>query len=86
MKKKILLPTYFSKNARNALKYASELYKNGEVDFYLINSFIAQNYSLDNRMVSEQGEKCYEASKSRSKREFLKLQKRIELLKAPQNH
>jgi hypothetical protein len=52
MKKKILLPTYFSKNARNALKYASELYKNGEVDFYLINSFIAQNYSLDNRMVS----------------------------------
>ncbi|MGK0448993.1 MAG: hypothetical protein ACJA2M_002795 [Polaribacter sp.] len=47
---------------------------------------MAQNYSLDNRMVSEQGEKCYEASKSRSKREFLKLQKRIELLKAPQNH
>lgn len=57
-----------------------------EVDFYLINTFRAQNYSFYNRMVSEPREKCYEASKDISKREFLKLQKGIELLKAPQNN
>jgi len=39
MKKKILIPTDFSKNAWNALVYATELYKREEVDFYLLNAY-----------------------------------------------
>ncbi len=86
MKKKILLPTDFSKNAWNALRYASELYKNEEVHFYLLNAFIVQNYALDSMMVAEPGEEYYEQAKSRSDLELRKLLKRIEILKIPSNH
>lgn len=86
MKKKILLPTDFSKNAWNALRYASELYKNEEVDFYLLNAFMVQNYTLDNLMVPEPGEKYFEEAKSQSELGLQKLLKRIELLDVPSNH
>ncbi|RMA58768.1 universal stress protein [Ulvibacter antarcticus] len=86
MKKKILLPTDFSKSAWNSLKYASELYKNEEVDFYLLNAFTVQNYSIENMMVPEPGEKYFEASKSNSELGLQKLLKRIELLNVPVNH
>jgi len=86
MKKKILLPTDFSKNAWNALKYASKLYKNEEVDFYLLNAYIIQNYSIDNMMVAEPGEKYYEVAKTNSETGLEKLLKRIELLEIPSNH
>lgn len=39
MKKRILIPTDFSKNAWNALMYAVELYKREQVDFYLLNAY-----------------------------------------------
>ena len=86
MKKKILLPTDFSKNAWNALRYASELYKNEEVDFYLLNAFMVQNYSLNTMMVPKPGEKYYEEAKSNSEQELQKLLKRIEILNVPSNH
>lgn len=86
MKKKILLPTDFSKNAWKALRYVSELYKNEEVDFYLLNAFMVQNYSIDNMMVTEPGEKYYEQAKSRSELGLQKLLKHIEILTVPSNH
>jgi len=86
MKKKILLPTDFSKSSWNALRYASELYKNEEVDFFLLNAFMVQNYSIDNMMVSEPGEKYYEDSKSKSELGLQKLLKHIEILSVPSNH
>lgn len=86
MKKKILLPTDFSKNSWNTLKYASELYKNEEVDFYLLNAFMVQNYSIDHLMIPEPGEKYFEEAKATSELEFQKLLKRIELLEVPMNH
>ncbi|MDC1379711.1 universal stress protein, partial [Algibacter sp.] len=39
MKRKILLPTDFSKNAWHAITYALELYKKEPVDFYILNVF-----------------------------------------------
>lgn len=86
MKKKILLPTDFSKNAWNALRYASELYKNEEVDFYLLHAFTTHNFRLDNMMVPEPGEKGYEQAKKHSEMAMKKLQKDIEALQVPPNH
>lgn len=86
MKKKILLPTDFSKNAWNALRYSSELYKNEEVDFYLLNSYMVQNYSIDTMMVPEPGEKYYEEGKAKSELGLKKLLKLIEILDVPSNH
>lgn len=37
--KKILLPTDFSENAYNAIKYALQLYKTEECTFYLLNTY-----------------------------------------------
>ncbi len=86
MTKKILLPTDFSKSAWDALRYASELYKHEEVDFFLLNAFMVQNYSIDNMMIPEPGEKYYDDAKSNSELGLQKLLKRIEILMVPSNH
>ena len=39
MKRRILLPTDFSKNAWRAITYAQELYKNESCNFYILNVF-----------------------------------------------
>ena len=86
MKKKLLLPTDFSKNAWNAVRYSSELYKNEEVDFYLLNAFTVNNFALDTMMVPEPGEKWYEDAKSRSELGLKKILQQIEILNVPSNH
>ncbi|MCK8520950.1 universal stress protein [Aquimarina sp. D1M17] len=66
MKKKILLPTDFSKNAWNAIVYAIELYKNEACDFYVLNTFSTTGYALESMMVPEPGERLYEEAKEKS--------------------
>ncbi|AUC86645.1 universal stress protein [Polaribacter sp. ALD11] len=39
MKKKILLPTDFSKNARNAINYAIKLYKEESCEFFILHTY-----------------------------------------------
>lgn len=72
MKKKILLPIDFSKNSWTTIVYASELYKDKEVDFFLLNAFNASTYTLDSLMAPEPGEPIYEKKKEES---LLKLEK-----------
>ncbi len=67
MKKKILLPTDFSKNAWNAICYAIELYKNEECDFYLLNVFQASGYTVESMMAPTIGDKIYEEASEISK-------------------
>lgn len=80
MDKRVLLPTDFSKNAWNAIKYALELYKNVECDFYILNAFHVSGYTLESMRVPEAGEPFYEAAKKESEEglerllEILKLQ------------
>lgn len=80
MKKKILIPTDFSKNAWHALTYTLELFKEEECDFYILNSYQPDSYLLDSMMVPEPGEKYYEQCKKQSEegleRLFLKLKER----------
>ncbi|HLV91490.1 MAG TPA: universal stress protein [Aequorivita sp.] len=42
--RKILIPTDFSKNSLNAIKYATELFKHGPTDIYLLHSFYDEVY------------------------------------------
>jgi len=79
MDKRVLLPTDFSKNALNAIRYALDLYKGQNCDFYLLNAFTVNGYSIDNMMVPEPGERAYEASKKASEDEFAKLMDILEL-------
>lgn len=79
MDKRVLLPTDFSKNALNAIRYALDLYKDQNCDFYFLNAFTVNGYSIENMMVPEPGERAYEASKKASEDEFVKLIDILEL-------
>lgn len=66
MKKKILIPTDFSKNAWNAITYAADLFKDQECIFYLLNAHGATAYSTSEMMVAEPGTVSYETAKNKS--------------------
>jgi len=86
MKKKILLPTDFSKNAWNAIAYASKLYKNEECNFYILNAFSVKTYDIESILVAKPGDKEYEIAKEHSEKELGKVLKRIELREVRSNH
>ncbi|WP_109299398.1 universal stress protein [Aquimarina sp. AU474] len=77
MKKKILLPTDFSKNSWNAISYAIELYKNFACDFYVLNTFNVTGYGLESMMVPEPGERIYEDVKEKSEKGLSKILDRL---------
>ncbi|MGY8909954.1 MAG: universal stress protein [Flavobacteriales bacterium] len=66
MRRKILLPTDFSKNAWHAIKYALELYKKDNCDFYILNVFSATR-NVINLTNIEPGSELFEMAKARSK-------------------
>ena len=66
MKRKILLPTDFSKNACHAITYAIELYKKDSCDFYILNVFSATGNVIDSLINMEPGSEFYETAKSNS--------------------
>jgi nucleotide-binding universal stress UspA family protein len=86
MKKRILLPTDFSKNAWNALKYAGELYKNEEVDFYILNAFSVRTYDIESIFIAKPGDKEYDEALEHSEKELHKTLKRIEIKNVYTNH
>lgn len=66
MRRKILIPTDFSKNATKALRYAIELYKNDSCDFYLLNVFTAGDNIMEDLMNMEPGTEFYERKDRKS--------------------
>jgi len=66
MKRKILLPTDFSLNAWQAIKYAQELYKDDPCDFYLLNVFSATSNVAESLTNMEPGSGLYEMAKEKS--------------------
>jgi nucleotide-binding universal stress UspA family protein len=79
MKKRILLPTDFSKNAWNALTYALELYKNEECDLYLLNAFSTKPYNIDSIVFPEPGEESYDIAEKHAQKGLEKIIKLVEL-------
>ncbi|MFT4833076.1 MAG: nucleotide-binding universal stress UspA family protein [Psychroserpens sp.] len=79
MDQRVLLPTDFSKNALNAIRYALDMYKDLHCELYLLNVFQVDEYSLDNMMVPEPGNRVYDAAKKDSEDEFQKLLDILEL-------
>ncbi len=66
MKRKILLPTDFSKNSWHAINYALKLYENDHCDFYILNVFSATSNVFDSLMNMEPGSELYETAKAKS--------------------
>jgi nucleotide-binding universal stress UspA family protein len=76
--KKILLPTDFSANSWNAIKYALNLFKDEECNFHLLNTYTPLIYNIEYMEVSTAQFGLVDAMKETSKNGLEKLQKRIE--------
>lgn len=73
MRRKILLPTDFSKNAWHAIIYALELYKKDQCDFYILNVFSATSNIIDSLLNMEPGSELYETEKLNSENGLAKV-------------
>ncbi|MAM30408.1 MAG: universal stress protein UspA [Flavobacteriaceae bacterium] len=80
MKKRILVPTDFSKNATNAIAYVVELFKDQQVEFYVLNTYFSLGYSTDNLSIPEPSSDVLQSLKNTSekKMEGLKVQLKFE--------
>lgn len=70
MKRKILIPTDFSKNAWFALKYATRLYADEACDFYLLNVFSASQNLVGSLFTMVKGSEPYETAKATSEKKL----------------
>ena len=86
MKTKILLPTDFSKNAWNAISYATDLFKDTECEFYILNAYSAKGYVLESMMVPEPGETEFERAKAVSEKELSKILEMLSFRDPNQKH
>ncbi|GMN11759.1 universal stress protein [Croceitalea sp. MTPC9] len=78
MDKRILIPTDFSKNALNAIRYAVDLYEKQNCEFYFLNVFNPESYTTRNLFIPEPGSSEYEATKAESEKGLERL---LEILK-----
>ena len=73
MKRKILLPTDFSKNSWHAIDYAIELFKNDDCDFYLLNVFSITGNPLKSLMNMKPDSALYLKAKQDSEEGLTKI-------------
>jgi len=68
MKKKILLPTDFSENSINAIKYALDMYKHDVCQFYVLNAINMPNHSIDTINMLQFDKNSFEKKKGKLNR------------------
>lgn len=86
MKKRILLPTDFSKNALNAIRYAMELYQEVPCDMYFLNAFQVSGYSIDSVTPPDAEDRAYITAKEDSETGLVKLLDTLDLHFDNPNH
>ncbi len=62
--KNILLPSDFSKNSKNAIKYARKFFENEECYFYILNIQKSSKYVTANLVASFQSDRVYDSRRS----------------------
>lgn len=70
--KNILLPTDFSVNSKNAIRYALELFKGTSVCFFILNVQKTSEFVLDDLMTADPGSSVYQAILKDNKQELQK--------------
>ena len=84
--KKILMPTDFSTNSINALKYAVSLFKDEECTFYLLNTFTPVLYDTEYILYSTTQPGLEEIYRDNSKKGLQKVKRRITAVDKNPNH
>ncbi|MCG2461764.1 universal stress protein [Flavobacteriaceae bacterium F89] len=76
MDKRILLPTDFSKTARNAIRYALDLYADRKCSFHFLNVYQVDSYAITGSTYRpEEGQRSYEIEKRKSEERLEQLMK-----------
>ena len=76
MEKRILLPTDFSKNARNAIRFTLDLYAERECSFYFLNVYDVDGFSIEaSEFRPAEGQRSYEIEKRKSEESLEPLMK-----------
>ncbi len=84
--KKILLPTDFSNNALNAIKYAIYLFEKEPCSFYVLNAHQVDSSRLKGKLNKERNSALYEANAEESKQKLGKLVRELSAKKENPNH
>lgn len=86
MKKKILIPTDFSKNSWNATTYIINLFKREDCEFHILNTFYLGGYSTENLLIPEPGDAAYQTIKENSEKNMEKLKTQLNFRDDSPNH
>ena len=79
MKKRILIPTDFSANALNAIKYAMELFKRERCEFFILHSYYLSGYSKDNLLTPVPSDEARDSVKLKAEKNMEKLKIQLSL-------
>ncbi len=77
MRKKLLIPTDFSRNAWDAIVFAVDLHKEVPCDFFILNVYDYTDYATDNIMVPQLDDRLYETLKENSEKGLEKILQRL---------
>lgn len=86
MKKRILIPTDYSKNAFNALEYAIRLFEHHDCEFFILNCYYLSGMDRDNLLVPEPTKEAQKDVETRSKANMEKLKNRIATFEKNKKH
>lgn len=75
--RKIIIPTDFSENAFNALKFATELFKYERSDFFLLHAYADEVYNTEGLLTQEFLDEFKETTRKNSETELEKIKERI---------
>lgn len=74
---KILIPTDFSENSLNAIKYATELFKHGHTQIFIINAFYDEVYDAKTKLADSIFENLQQQAFEKSEAALVALKKEI---------
>lgn len=86
MKKRILIPTDFSRNAYNAIKYAMELYKREYCEFFILNTYYLSGYSKENLLSPTPTDEALAKIKEKSVKNLERLKMQMGFYEENENH
>ncbi len=86
MKKRILIPTDFSRNAYNAIKYAMELYKREHCEFFILNTYYLSGYSKENLLSPTPTDEALAKIREKSEKNLDRLKMQMSFYEENENH
>lgn len=86
MTKRILIPTDYSKNAFNALKYAMKLFENENCEFHILNCYYLSGMDRDNLLVPEPTKEARKTVEERSLQNMENLKLNMKVFEKNEKH